>query len=66
MVMVQHGEYFTVYANLRSTNVNTGQKVSAKDQIGVVGTDAENASVLKFFIWKGNNKLDPETWLYRR
>ena len=66
VVMVQHGEYFTVYGNLKSTSVNTGQKVKAKDTLGTVGTDADNVSVLKFFIWKGNTKLDPEAWLYRK
>src|SRR5690606_12134640 len=36
IVMIQHGEYFTVYAKLRSVSVTTGQTVKMKDVIGTV------------------------------
>ncbi len=66
VVMVQHGEYFSVYGNMKTTTVKTGQKVKAKDTLGTVSTDTDNTSVLKFFIWKGNTKLNPEQWLYNK
>ena len=66
VVMVQHGEYFTVYAKLKSVNVNTGQKISAKDLIGEVYTDKDEVTELQFQIWKNAQKMDPQDWLYNK
>ncbi|MCC9136344.1 murein hydrolase activator EnvC family protein [Pontibacter silvestris] len=63
IVMVQHGEYFTVYARLKSVNVTTGQTVKIKDVIGTVYTGADGTSELQFQVWKNNVNLNPETWL---
>ncbi|MFN3405135.1 MAG: murein hydrolase activator EnvC family protein [Cytophagaceae bacterium] len=64
VVMIQHGEYFTVYAKLKTTLVKTGQEVKAKDPIGTVYTDKNDVSELQFQVWKNNEKLDPEKWLF--
>ncbi|MDX5421527.1 MAG: peptidoglycan DD-metalloendopeptidase family protein [Hymenobacteraceae bacterium] len=66
IVMVQHGEYFTVYAKLKSVNVTTGQTVKLKDVIGTVYTDADGTTELQFQIWKNNANMNPETWLSRK
>jgi septal ring factor EnvC (AmiA/AmiB activator) len=66
VVMIQHGEYFTVYAKLKSVKVTTGQKVNAKDLIGEVYTDQDELSELQFQIWKNSSKMDPQDWLYNR
>ncbi|MGV3540536.1 MAG: murein hydrolase activator EnvC family protein [Rufibacter sp.] len=66
IVMIQHGDYFTVYAKLRSVNVSPGQQVDAKQVIGTVFTDAEGTSELQFQIWKNEAKLNPEGWLQRK
>ena len=66
VVMIQHGEYFTVYAKLKSVNVSTGQKVNAKDLIGEVYTDKDDVTELQFQIWKNAQKMDPQGWLYNR
>jgi septal ring factor EnvC (AmiA/AmiB activator) len=66
VVMIQHGEYFTVYAKLKSVMVETGQTVQAKDAIGEVHTDKNDVSELQFQIWKNNEKLDPEHWLNKK
>jgi murein hydrolase activator len=63
IVMVQHGEYFVVYAKLRSVNVKEGQDVKQKDVIGTVYTDANGTTELQFQIWKNNTNLNPETWI---
>ena len=65
VVMIQHGQYFTVYARLKDVNVEAQQKVKTKDVIGTVFTNKEGVSELHFEIWKNNKKLDPEQWLYR-
>lgn len=66
VVMVQHGEYFTVYAKLKTVSVTTGQEVKAKDILGEVYTDKNDVSELQFQIWKNNEKQDPERWLHSR
>ncbi|MFB9861794.1 murein hydrolase activator EnvC family protein [Rufibacter immobilis] len=63
IVMVQHGEYFTVYAKLRTVSVTEGQEISTKQTIGTVYTDAEGTSELQFQIWKNQTNLNPQGWL---
>eukprot|EP01029_Cantina_marsupialis_P026098 TRINITY_DN6933_c2_g5_i1.p1 TRINITY_DN6933_c2_g5~~TRINITY_DN6933_c2_g5_i1.p1 ORF type:complete len:409 (+),score=46.66 TRINITY_DN6933_c2_g5_i1:74-1300(+) len=66
VVIVRHGEFFSVYSNLAIVNVKKGDLVAAKEKIGVVYTDGtENQTVLKFQLWKGSTKLNPASWLYR-
>ena len=66
-VIVRHGNFLTVYSNLREVTVKKGDKVSARQNIGTVYTDFEdgNKSILKFQIWKENQKLNPEEWIGR-
>ena len=40
-VMIQHGDYFTVYQNLSSVNVSKGDKVSTKQTIGRIRTNGD-------------------------
>ncbi|MCP4520506.1 MAG: peptidoglycan DD-metalloendopeptidase family protein [Cytophagales bacterium] len=63
VVMVQHGEYFTVYAKLKTTNVKVGQTILANHVIGTVFTSNDGETELEFQIWKGKNRLNPEKWL---
>jgi septal ring factor EnvC (AmiA/AmiB activator) len=66
-VIVRHGKYLSVYSNLREVTVKMGDKVTTKQTIGTVYTDAEdgNKSILKFQIWLENQKLNPEDWIGR-
>ncbi|RIV27332.1 peptidase M23 [Fibrisoma montanum] len=66
VVAIQHGDYFTVYAKLRSVSVRTGQRVKAREPIGTVATDKNGVSELQFQIWKEFTKLNPESWLIPR
>ncbi|HET8860773.1 murein hydrolase activator EnvC family protein [Marivirga sp.] len=66
VVMVQHGEYFTVYAKLKTVDVKKGEKVTAKQSLGVVYTDRDGTSEIQFQVWKNNNKLNPEQWLFKK
>ncbi len=61
-VLVQHGEYFTLYCKLSKVSVKAGQKVSTGDKLGTLDIDG-NASSLHFQLWKGTDKQDPERWL---
>lgn len=65
VVMIQHGQYFTVYARLKEVNVEPMQQVKAKEILGKVYTSKEGVSEVHFEIWKNNQKMDPEQWLYK-
>lgn len=66
VVIIRHGEFFSVYSNLASVNVKKGDVVQSKEKIGVVYTDnTQDQTVLKFQLWKGSTKLNPAQWLYR-
>lgn len=64
VVMVRHGLYFTLYANLENVYVKSGDKVKTGDKIGVVHTSAtENTTVLHFELWNDKNHTNPKNWL---
>ncbi len=63
-VLIRHGEYVTVYSNLKSVSVRNGQKVSTKQNIGQANTEEELTTV-ELQIWKGMQKLNPKGWLAR-
>ncbi|MCX6236349.1 MAG: peptidoglycan DD-metalloendopeptidase family protein [Bacteroidia bacterium] len=67
-VIIRHGNYLTVYSNLSEVFVKEGQKVEIKEEVGNIFTDQDedNKTVLKFQLWRENNKLDPEDWLSRQ
>ncbi|WP_261990062.1 murein hydrolase activator EnvC family protein [Hymenobacter puniceus] len=65
IVMIQHGEYFTVYAKLRGVSVSEGQIVKARQQIGTVYTSSEGTSEVQFQVWRNSSNLNPENWLGR-
>lgn len=63
VVIIRHGEYMSVYANLKSVSVKNGQKVDTKQTIGVVNTNEDGVSEYKFQIFKGTHHLNPSIWL---
>lgn len=63
-VLVQHGEYFTLYCKLGKVSVKSGQKIGTGTPIGTLEADG-NSSSLHFQLWKGTDKQDPEKWLRR-
>ena len=63
IVIIRHGNYYTVYARLKSVNVKKGERVRTDDIIGEVFTNKDGISELEFQVWKERTKLDPEKWL---
>jgi len=64
-VMVRHGEFFTVYSNLKEVFVRSGDMVSTKQPIGLVYTDErDGSSKVHLEIWKSTQKLNPALWIY--
>jgi septal ring factor EnvC (AmiA/AmiB activator) len=64
-VIIKHGQYRTVYANLTDIYVSVGQKVSTKQSIGRIYTDSDNdnKTELYFQIWRDRSILNPEGWI---
>ncbi len=63
-VIINHGEYFTVYQNLKSVSVAKNDKVSTKETIGTAGLAGDVAEV-QFQIHRGSSALNPESWIAR-
>lgn len=65
-ILINHGEYFSVYSGLKEVTVKAGEKLLSKEIIGVVRTHEEgNKTELHFEIWQGYEKHDPADWLYK-
>ncbi len=63
-VMLQHGEFYTLYCKLGNVQVKSGDKINVGKPIGTIVTDEGN-TVLHFELWKGTQKQNPELWLAR-
>ncbi len=67
-VIVRHGKYLSVYANIVNVKVKPGDKVKTKDDLGDVYSDPTTGnSILKFMIFENNSKyMDPEFWIVKK
>ncbi|MFE3872267.1 murein hydrolase activator EnvC family protein [Flavobacterium sp. ZS1P70] len=66
-VMIQHGDFFTVYQNLSSVSVSKGDKVSIKQSLGRVRTNNETGkTIIKFLILQNTTYNNPQSWLSPR
>jgi len=64
IILVKHGEYFTVYAKLENVQVKIGQEINVGDVLGTVFTfELEQKTEIHFEIFKGKKALNPEAWL---
>ena len=64
VVMIRHGEYFSIYSKLKTVDVSAGQKVTTRQKIGTVADDpSEGISEMQFQIWKGKSPVDPSGWI---
>ena len=61
-VIVNHGEYFTLYTKLKTVAVKPGTKVVTGQDIGTVDTIG-GEDIFHFELWKGNTAQNPENWL---
>ncbi len=64
VVILRHGEYFTVYSNLENVTVKRGDKVKTKQNLGTVHTNkTEGKTELHFELLKEQNRQNPANWL---
>lgn len=66
-VLIRHGNYISVYCNLSSSSVKSGDVVTTKQPIGQIFSDKSDngRTVLHFQLRKEKEKLNPEPWLNR-
>lgn len=66
-VIIQHGNYRTVYSNLSKLSVKQGDKVETKQALGTIFTDPEQdqKTELYFQVYKDRDILNPELWITR-
>lgn len=65
-VMVRHGAYLTIYANLESVFVREGEQVMEGTPVGTVAKAASGQqATLHFELWKESDNLNPEQWIRR-
>lgn len=66
IVMVRHGKYISLYANLASTYVAKGQEVKAGQPVGRILTESEadgGATTFHFELRRERAKLNPLEWV---
>lgn len=61
-VIVQHGNYFSMYCKLGSTSVKVGDKIKTGQVLGTVDT-INGETQLHLQIWNGTSSQNPELWL---
>lgn len=64
VVIIRHGEYFTVYSNLENVSVKRGDMVMTKQNLGIVHTNkTEGKTELHFELLKETTRQNPAGWL---
>ena len=65
VVIVNHGDYYTVYGNLSSVNVSVGNQLKPGQSVGSAAADPDDSrrGSLHFELWRGREKQNPEAWL---
>jgi len=64
-VYIRHGNYLTIYSNLKNIYVKKGDKVTTNTPIGKIGANIEGKNILSFFVFKDGNKLNPAQWIFK-
>lgn len=63
-VIVQHGNYFTVYSKLSEVVVKEGQKINTGEILGRAAVEEEEIySEIHFELWQDKNNQDPALWI---
>lgn len=65
-ILIQHGNFFTVYKNLSEIYVKKGDILNIKESIGKIATDSLNGqTILSFSIFKNGIPQNPRLWIYK-
>jgi septal ring factor EnvC (AmiA/AmiB activator) len=67
MVIISHGNYYTVYANLQTVDLKAGQEIEMLQSIGTARTDASSGETkIHFQVYKDRVPQNPESWLVKK
>ncbi len=59
-IIVQHGQYYTVYSNIEEVLVKRGEKITASQVIGKLSQDKPE---VHFEVWREKERLNPIGWI---
>ncbi|MBN2730652.1 MAG: peptidoglycan DD-metalloendopeptidase family protein [Bacteroidales bacterium] len=62
-LIIRHGEYLTVYSNIKDVKVQKDQTVTAKQELGLVGQNDNKQYVLHFEVWNEKQLQNPAYWI---
>lgn len=63
-LIIQHGNYYSVYSNLEKVNVKKGDTIRSGQSVGIVGKNSQNDKLeVHLEIWKGKQRMNPAVWL---
>lgn len=66
VVIIRHGEFLSVYSNLKNVTINKGEKVKTLQALGTIQTDPSTKKTkIHFEIWKGKVLLNPVGWILK-
>jgi murein DD-endopeptidase MepM/ murein hydrolase activator NlpD len=65
-IIINHGIYRTVYANLKEAHVKEGDKISIKQHIGTLYSGDDALTELHFEVRYGKERQNPADWLTKK
>lgn len=66
-IMIKHGEYITVYVNIKEVMVSVGDKIKSKQEIGLVYTNPDDKrTTIELQVWKGTTLQNPIHWISKK
>ena len=66
VIIINHGDYYTLYAKLKNLVVEKGDIITIGQNIADIVTNSDGVSELQFQVWKNNIKLNPEKWIMKK
>ena len=66
VIIINHGDYYTLYAKLKNLVVEKGDIITIGQNIADIVTNLDGVSELQFQVWKNNIKLNPEKWIMKK
>ena len=66
VIIINHGDYYTLYAKLKNLLVEKGDIITIGQNIADIVTNSDGVSELQFQVWKNNIKLNPEKWIMKK
>ncbi len=67
MLILKHGDYYTVYSNLDNVQVQKGEIVATKQMLGRASVHPKTQkSEVHFEVWKDKKRMNPIRWVNRK